>query len=637
MKKSVSSKQVKSLDVPQKWGASLLCIAAIISFLSHANAAQPLDTNPASIPMLEISGTGAAPQSSVILSLSSKQNISARTSEDGNFTFEKIPYDFETPLSMNFTIPQIDQKKRALPSNTFTLSLRPDAFSVRIEGKSSKAASIALGASGNGSAVAVANAEGQYRLASNLYETIKPSQASIVASIINVSEECCPRAIVPHAPITVSLRGSSYSPRTTAINPNQNLSRSVQPTQQPGIPVLKAPPVSQPEEQPPEPLKDDPAAPIPKPLFTPFGRTGEFSYGESTRVVQIESTISAGGSIDSTWVEGLRKISTQLKATIMLEAVMIGGFIDAQSHLSAQLALQRLAAEAVNDYTPSEALCRFGSLSKGLASSEGRSQVTKRALNEALGDRETMRRMTAYGMSPGAGDFARVRQFRNIYCDTYDESNALATFCETTASSANFNKDVDFTRLLDVPLTLPVNFVTTPTAAQLRGNADVMAYANNLFAGEAFRGFRSDDFKKQGVMDDDVQNYRSVVAARSLVRNSFTSFVGMKAEGTTGSATYMQAIANGLGLSATDVTRLVGSNPSYFAQMEMLTKKIYQDPKFFVNLYEKPANVERQRAAMKGVSLQQQADLLDVLKRREMLLSVLLELRLKNLSEESAD
>ena len=345
-----------------------------------------------------------------------------------------------------------------------------------------------------------------------------------------------------------------------------------------------------------------PSAPTLKPLFTPFGRTGEFSFGQGTYVVQIESSISSAGSINSTWVEGLRKLSTQIKAAIMLQGVMIGGFIDAQSHLSAQLALQRLAANAVNDYIPSVALCRFGSLSKGLASSEGRSQLTKKVLNEALGDRETMRRMTAYGMSAGAGDFGRVRQFRTTYCDTYDESNALITFCEATAISSNLNKDVDYTRVLDVPLTLPVNFVTAPSAAQLRGNADVMAFANNLFAGESFRGFRSNDFEQQGVMDDDVQNYRSVVAARSLVRNSFTSMVGAKAEGTGASATYMQAVATGLGLSATDTTRLVGSNPSYFAQMEMLTKKVYQDPAFFVNLYENPANVERQRAAMKGVS-----------------------------------
>ena len=85
-----------------------------------------------------------------------------------------------------------------------------------------------------------------------------------------------------------------------------------------------------------------------------------------------------------------------------------------------------------------------------------------------------------------------------------------------------------------------------------------------------------------------------------------------------------------------DAQRLVGENPSYFAQMEVLTKRIYQDPRFFAELYDKPANVERQRAAMRGINLAQQNDLLGVLHRREMLLSVLLELKLQNLDQKAS-
>jgi hypothetical protein len=96
----------------------------------------------------------------------------------------------------------------------------------------------------------------------------------------------------------------------------------------------------------------------------------------------------------------------------------------------------------------------------------------------------------------------------------------------------------------------------------------------------------------------------------------------------------MRGVMTQMGLSAAEATRLLGTNPSYFAQMEVLTKKIYQDPAFFADLYDKPANTQRQRGAMKGISLQQQRDLLDVLHRREMLLSALLELKIKNFSLE---
>ena len=133
-----------------------------------------------------------------------------------------------------------------------------------------------------------------------------------------------------------------------------------------------------------------------------------------------------------------------------------------------------------------------------------------------------------------------------------------------------------------------------------------------------------------------MQDMRAVLASRGVVRNSFASLIGMKAQGTAASGQYMRAVLTQMGLSAADAQRLVGENPSYFAQMEVLTKRIYQDPRFFVELYDTPANVDRQRAAMRGINLSQQNDLLNVMHRREMLLSVLLELKLQNLDEKAA-
>jgi hypothetical protein len=274
-------------------------------------------------------------------------------------------------------------------------------------------------------------------------------------------------------------------------------------------------------------------------------------------------------------------------------------------------------------------LCRFGTLSRSLAASEGRSDLTKRALSEVLTDRETMRRLTLHSTRFGNED--RINLFRNTFCKQYDENNALelANFCAASVSSLNLDKDIDYTRLIDTPLTLNVNFVSTPTANQLRANSDVIAFANNLYANENFQGFSPDDLEK-GTLDDDVQRYRAAIAARSIARNSFVSLVGMKAAGTAGSAAYMRGVLTQMGLTSDEATRVLGENPSYFAQMEVLTKKIYQNPAFFAELYDKPANIERQRGAMKGISLQQQRDLLDVLQRREMLLSALLELKIRN-------
>ncbi|MEC7576287.1 MAG: hypothetical protein VX468_03090, partial [Pseudomonadota bacterium] len=51
----------------------------------------------------------------------------------------------------------------------------------------------------------------------------------------------------------------------------------------------------------------------------------------------------------------------------------------------------------------------------------------------------------------------------------------------------------------------------------------------------------------------------------------------------------------------------------------------YQNPDFFVNLYDNPHNVMRQSAAMEAISLMQMRDYYDSLIRSEMALSVLLD------------
>ena len=91
----------------------------------------------------------------------------------------------------------------------------------------------------------------------------------------------------------------------------------------------------------------------------------------------------------------------------------------------------------------------------------------------------------------------------------------------------------------------------------------------------------------------------------------------------------MQNVIKGLGLTdTTEINNLIGENPSYDTQMEILTKRLYQDPKFYVNLYDTPANVKRQKTAMKAVSLMQDRDMYESLQRSEMLMSVLLEMKL---------
>ena len=100
---------------------------------------------------------------------------------------------------------------------------------------------------------------------------------------------------------------------------------------------------------------------------------------------------------------------------------------------------------------------------------------------------------------------------------------------------------------------------------------------------------------------------------------------------------YMEFILQELGVTAAEATMLLGENPSYYAQMEILTKKIYQNPSFYINLYDKPANVERKDVAMQAIKLMQKFDILKSFLRGEASVSILLELAVIDLQTEVED
>ena len=78
-----------------------------------------------------------------------------------------------------------------------------------------------------------------------------------------------------------------------------------------------------------------------------------------------------------------------------------------------------------------------------------------------------------------------------------------------------------------------------------------------------------------------------------------------------------------------EVFEYIGERPSYYAQLELLAKKIYQNPDFYANLYDKPANVARKGVALKAIELMLDRAIYESQLRREMATSVLLATKLR--------
>lgn len=341
-------------------------------------------------------------------------------------------------------------------------------------------------------------------------------------------------------------------------------------------------------------------------------------------------------------------MGTQLSGVAMQQVMMIGMFLDAKEQLETQRMLQVMQAEAHKNYHPSVGMCEFGTRIKSLAASERKGEanaliMSKRSTERFLGNTKT-------ASAPGRTSDAKIRldRFQERFCNTYDNNNALQYVCpniqmgtnKTGAVKNRFNKDVDYQRTIQNPWTIDLNLSDEPDA--LGEDVEVFAMANHLYGYDSFGRINADDIKnpEEGELLRIQQAFvdmHAAVAKTKVAENSFNALMALKGSGTGGSAQYLEAYLEQLGIDPGEVEEFLGTNPSYHAQMEILTKKAYQTPQFYTNLYDKPANIKRKGVAMQAIGLIQKFDLLKSYLRTEASLSVLLELSVEQLQREVED
>lgn len=340
---------------------------------------------------------------------------------------------------------------------------------------------------------------------------------------------------------------------------------------------------------------------------------------------------------DTMLAPALQDMANEISTVGMASTMAVGSFFDAQNHIQAQRSLSELKARAHKDYMPSSSLCVFGTGIKSLASSQHNSMTTKNSLVKWSLDRQLGNSSVAGSEGSAQDKTIRVMKFKEIYCDPLDNAGAFSKFCEidgtNTVVNERVNADIDYTRVFDSPLTLDLDF---ENHAISNDEEDIMALAKNLYAHDIY--YRpSIGSLAIGSNQDDYMNARAVIAKRNVAENSFFSIAAMKSRGSVSDPQYIQNAIRQMGVGTTDaneLTEYLGENPSYHAQMEILTKKLYQNPNFYINLIDNPANVDRQHAAMQSFELMQQRDIFESFLRTEMLLSMLVELELDELQEE---
>lgn len=388
----------------------------------------------------------------------------------------------------------------------------------------------------------------------------------------------------------------------------------------------------------------------------------------------------------------MQSMSSQMAAVAMYYIQAIGMFLDAQTQMETQRLFRELQYEAHQDYVPSDDFCWFGSNVKSLAGSQNKSHYNSLALSQFNLTRQVGSFGMAGADSVMHDYQMRWNQFVDTYCNPRDNNfqralisgpssnfSGLRMACDRDGPGGSddtgaidrsrFNIDISYTRLIEDPKTLEIDFTddelevtrfpedaiysTTGPIYEPGNEEDVISMARNLYGHRVPSRLLTDAVLETSIAQKLFLGLRSVIAKRSVAQASFNAIVGLKSSGTThelGGSTagvvgtialaplqtrrFLGAIVRELmpavpGATAGNILEYIGYSPSYFSQLEILSKRIYQNPDFYANLYDTPANVSRKKVAMKAIELMVDREIYESQLRREMSISVLLASKLR--------
>lgn len=336
--------------------------------------------------------------------------------------------------------------------------------------------------------------------------------------------------------------------------------------------------------------------------------------------------------LNDNWLPAIPAMADQLTDVMIHQIFGIGALLDAKDELETQRLIDQLRAEAHKNYKGSEQMCRYGTNVRSLAATEMKARSNQLLLGQVMQQRLTLRGGSGSERGRFFDQRSRFDQFRRIYCNPEENNGSLisasipdSNICITAAGGVRINNDIDFTRMLDTKNTLNIDFTDNTLTDD---EQDILALSRNLFSHELL-DYKIDSVLARADNFEVITAMRSLHAVRSVAHNSFSHMVGMKARGTGTVGNFMTKVMEELGVPAGEINQMIGNNPSYFAQMEVLTRKMYQNATFYTNLYTSPENLKRTSVALQALQIMHDRDRFEGSLRREMLISMILEMKLR--------
>ena len=338
--------------------------------------------------------------------------------------------------------------------------------------------------------------------------------------------------------------------------------------------------------------------------------------------------------IDFNYINALYWMLEQFTSFMTQQIGMIGGFMDAENQLDVQREAQDMDAAAHKDYEPSTQMCIIGTNARSLAMSDQKGKANAAILSNTMLERSVLAQNGETGGDNASDMASRKEQYIRNYCEGADNSTMLKPLCgsDTGAAGNRRNRDIDYEGLINSPLTLDTDFTDTTLS---NDEEDVLAMSRNLFANNPAQYIPAGRLLAGPQVNMGpgawlFQDMRSLQAIRGVAENSFAHIVGMKSKGGDQIYPFASQIIKELGVTDDDLTKFIGQNPSYFAQMDILTKRIEMAPDFYVNLFTSPANVNRMGVTLQAIKLMNDRDRFESSLRREMLISLIVELKIRD-------
>lgn len=333
--------------------------------------------------------------------------------------------------------------------------------------------------------------------------------------------------------------------------------------------------------------------------------------------------------IDIVWeahtLPAMMLMTEQITASAIQQAMIIGTLFDAKHQLETQRILQSMQSDTHATYTVSEGMCQFGTMTRSLASTERKKDITQFALAARSSQRQLLNGDGISGGGPADDLRSRFDQYKNVYCHGSELSGGIDEICVAPDQTRAF-KDVNFTTLAQSK-NLDLDF-TTPTSTP--DETDVMALQANIYGHKIMpripEAKLSDEDGKVNI--EGVNTYmqmRALLAKRSIAQASFAAYVAERTQSNASVQPYMQAVLEEMGITEVEAQDIIGLRPSYYTQMKFLNNTIYQSPDFYADLYTTPENVSRKIVSMQALALKSRLDSYDSMLRKNVNLSALLE------------